>query len=159
MNTNEATIEPDAQVPAIHISRDFRATPAQLMQAHLDPAIFAQWVGPKSLTTRIDYWTPKTGGSWRYVAARGNDEFGFHGCFHEVGENRIVQTFTWEGMPQDVSLDTLEFIDLGNGWTRLQARSLCDSFETRDAWLKNGMETGVNEGYAKLDDLLRAEAA
>jgi hypothetical protein len=29
-----------------------------------------------------------------------------------------------------------------------------DSFESRDAWLASGMETGVNEGYAKLDALL-----
>ena len=34
------------------------------------------------------------------------------------------------------------------------AQSLCDSFEDRDAWLRSGMETGVNQGYAKLDALL-----
>ena len=42
----------------------------------------------------------------------------------------------------------------GNGRTRLVAESLCDSFEGRDAWLASGMETGVNDGYAKLDALL-----
>jgi hypothetical protein len=29
-----------------------------------------------------------------------------------------------------------------------------DSFENRDAWLKSGMEVGVNEGYAKLEEML-----
>jgi hypothetical protein len=29
-----------------------------------------------------------------------------------------------------------------------------DSFEARDQWLASGMETGVDEGYAKLDALL-----
>jgi hypothetical protein len=29
-----------------------------------------------------------------------------------------------------------------------------DSFENRDAWLKSGMEAGVNEGYAKLEEML-----
>jgi hypothetical protein len=33
-------------------------------------------------------------------------------------------------------------------------RSLVDSFEGRDAWLASGMETGVNQGYAKLDRML-----
>ena len=159
MNITEATIEADAEVPLIHIRRDFAATPDQLMRAHLDPDLFAQWVGPSSLTTRIDYWNATTGGSWRYVASRGDDEFAFHGCFHQVGETRIVQTFTWEGMPDDVSLETLEFTDLGNGMTRLHARSLCDSFEARDAWLRSGMESGVNEGYAKLDALVGHVAA
>lgn len=154
MNFKEAAIEADPEVPLIHIRRDFAATPAQLMQAHLDPDIFARWVGPNSLSTRIDYWNATTGGSWRYVASRDGAEFAFHGCFHDVGETRIVQTFTWEGQPDDVALETVEFTDLGNGMTRLHARSLCDSFKARDAWLRSGMETGVNEGYAKLDEVL-----
>ena len=36
MNITEATIEADAEVPLIHIRRDFAATPDQLMRAHLD---------------------------------------------------------------------------------------------------------------------------
>jgi uncharacterized protein YndB with AHSA1/START domain len=65
-----------------------------------------------------------------------------------------VQTFTYEGMPEAVALETLTLEDLGNGRTRLHAQSLTDSFEGRDAWLASGMEVGVNEGYAKLDELL-----
>ncbi len=61
---------------------------------------------------------------------------------------------TFEGMPDDVSLETLSFEDLGDGWTRLHAQSLVDSFEGRDAWLASGMEEGVDQGYAKLDALL-----
>lgn len=155
MNLAESTIEADPDVPLIHIRRDFAATPAQLMRAHLDPAVFARWVGPDGLSTRIDYGNPTTGGSWRYVASRGDEEYAFRGCFHQVGDTRIVQTFTWEGMPDDVSLETLEFTDLGDGTTRLHARSLCESFEVRDAWLRSGMESGVNEGYAKLEEVLR----
>jgi uncharacterized protein YndB with AHSA1/START domain len=69
-----------------------------------------------------------------------------------------VQTFTWEGMPEAVALETMTFEDLGNGWTRLHAASLTDSFEGRDAWLASGMEVGVNDGYAKLDALLADSA-
>ena len=159
MNLTEATIEPDAEVPIIHIRRTFAATPAQLMRAHLDPDLFAQWVGPRSLSKSIDYWNATTGGSWRYVSSRGDEEFAFRGCFHDIGDNRIVQTFTWEGMPDDVALETVEFTDLGDGTTRLHARSLCESFEARDAWLRSGMETGVNEGYAKLDEVLSHDAS
>ena len=57
-------------------------------------------------------------------------------------------------MADDVALETLRFEDLGDGRTRLHATSLCDSFEARDGWLASGMETGVNEGYAKLQALV-----
>lgn len=129
------------------------------MRAHLDPALFARWVGPRSLTTVIDYWDARTGGSWRYVASRDGVDFAFRGCFHDVGEDRIVQTFTWEGQPDSVALETLTFTDLGDGVARLHAQSLCDSFAARDAWLASGMESGVNEGYAKLDEVLSGDAA
>ena len=64
------------------------------------------------------------------------------------------QTFTYEGEPQGVALETFTFEDLGDGRTQLHAQSLVDSFEERDAWLASGMEVGVNEGYAKLDEML-----
>jgi uncharacterized protein YndB with AHSA1/START domain len=106
------------------------------------------------MDTEIVDWDASTGGRWRYVARRDRTEFAFHGSFHEVGDTRIVQTFTFEGQPDDVALETLWFEDLGDGRSRLHAQSLVDSFEGRNAWLASGMETGVNEGYAKLDALV-----
>ena len=149
-----ATIEADPVVPVIHLTRDFRATPAQVIRAHVDPALFARWVGPNYRTIEIDRWDARTGGSWRYTDSTDDDVQAFRGCFHEIAENRIVQTFTWEGMPEGVALETMTVTDLGDGWTRLHAASLTDSFEGRDAWLASGMEVGVNDGYAKLDTLL-----
>lgn len=149
------TIEADPTVPAIHITRDFQATPEQLLRAHTDPELFTQWVGPDGTHTSIDHWDARTGRSFRYVAVIGDGgEFGFRGCFHEVRPGRIVQTFTYEGDPDGVALETLCFEDLGDGRTRLHAQSLVESFEARDAWLKSGMETGVQDGYAKLDRML-----
>jgi uncharacterized protein YndB with AHSA1/START domain len=150
----EATIEADPKVPVIRITRDFNATPAQLLRAHTDPDLFVQWVGPNGMTTRIDQWDARTGGSWRFVQDAEGAEFAFRGCFHEIRPDRIVQTFTYEGEPDGVALETMVFDDLGDGRTRMLASSLCDSFEGRDAWLQSGMETGVHEGYAKLDRLL-----
>ena len=150
----QTRIEADPNVPIIRMTRDFAATPEQLLRAHTDPELFAKWVGPTSLTTRIVHWDARTGGSWQYVAERDGDEFGFRGTFHEIRPDRIVQTFTYEGEPDGVALETLRFEDLGNGRTRLHAQSLVDSFEGRDAWLASGMQTGVDEGYAKLDALL-----
>ncbi|MGV9710824.1 SRPBCC domain-containing protein [Gordonia sp. NPDC003424] len=150
----EAAIEADKDVPIIRITRDFRGTPAQLMKAHTDPELFVRWVGPDSITSRVIDWDVRDGGSWRYVSTRGEDEFGFRGCFHTVSDDTIVQTFTWDGLPDQVALEKLWFEDLGDGTTRLHAQSLCDNFADRDQWLASGMEVGVNEGYAAIDRLL-----
>ena len=150
----EAVIEADPTVPIIRIIRDFAATPEQLLRAHTDPDLFAQWIGPTNVSTRIDYWDARSGGSWRFINFREDGEFAFYGCFHEIGRDRIVQTFTYEGMPEGVSLETLTFEPIDQTHTRLRAQSLVDSFEGRDMWLSSGMESGVNEGYAALDGLL-----
>jgi uncharacterized protein YndB with AHSA1/START domain len=152
--TAQAEITADPTVPVIRITRDFAATPAQLMKAHLDPDLYIRWVGPNDTASRIDYWDATRGGKWRFAGTSEGQEYAFFGSFHDIGEDRIVQTFTWEGQPEGVSLETLWFEDLGDGRTRLHAQSLVDSFEGRDAWLASGMEVGVNDGYAKLDELL-----
>ncbi len=144
----------DPGLPIIRITREFAATPGQLFRAHTDPALFARWVGPDAADTRIDHWDARTGGSWRYTARLGSTEYAFHGCFHEVRADRIVQTFTYEGEPDSVALETLRFEDLGGGRSRLRSQSLVDSFAGRDAWLASGMEAGVNDGYAALQRML-----
>ena len=153
-NRYQVSVEADPTLPIIHITRDFDATPAELMRAHTDPELFARWCGPNGSDIEILAWDATTGGRWRYQGSLDGNEFAFHGCFHEVGESHIVQTFTYDGEPDGVALETMRFEDLGDGRTRLHAQSLVDSFEGRDAWLASGMETGVDDGYAKLDALL-----
>jgi uncharacterized protein YndB with AHSA1/START domain len=155
MSTSVATsIEADPTLPIIRITREFAAKPEQLFRAHTDPALYAQWVGPNGSDTRVDYWDARTGGSWRFVSTLGGVKYAFRGCFHEVRPDRIVQTFTYEGEPDGVALETLWFEDLGDGRTRLRVQSLVESFEGRDAWLASGMDTGVNEGYSKLERMI-----
>jgi uncharacterized protein YndB with AHSA1/START domain len=149
-----ATIEAVENMPAITISRDFAATAAQLVTAHTDPDVVMQWLGPDGGASTIDYWDARSGGSWRYVHHIEGEDYGFHGCFHTVGEDRLVQTFTFEGFPDSVALETMTFEDLGEGRTRLHIQSLFDSYEARDGMLSSGMDIGVNEGYAKLDSYL-----
>ena len=150
----QAAIEADADVPLIRIVRDFAGTPAQLFRAHTDPTLFVRWIAPQDVSTRIDHWDCRTRGSWAFSNLRGDELYSFHGCFHEISPTRLVQTFTFDGWPEGVSLETLILTDLGGGRTRLTATSLVDSFEARDQWLASGMETGINDGYAKLDTLL-----
>jgi uncharacterized protein YndB with AHSA1/START domain len=153
-STHETQIIADPQVPLVRIIREFDAPPEKVFRAHTDPELVVQWQGPKGMEARIDHFDCRTGGSYRYVHTQDGEEYGFHGCFHEVRPNEvIVQTFTYEGVPDGVALERLVLEDLG-GRTRLTATSLVDSFEGRDAFLASGMETGVREGYERLDALL-----
>jgi uncharacterized protein YndB with AHSA1/START domain len=161
MNTPTGTHQPQAQivvddnVPLIRIVREFDAPPEKVFRAHVDPELIVQWLGPRGLEMDIDHYDCRTGGSYRYLHRRGGEEYGFHGSFHEVRPNDlIVQTFTFEGVPDGVSLDRLVLEDLGEGRTRLTTTSLVESFETRDMILASGMEVGVREGYERLDELL-----
>lgn len=149
-----ATIEADESLPLIRIRRDFHASAEQLVRAHTDPELFARWVGPKDLSTEVVEWDARSGGSYRFLNRRGEETYAFRGCFHTVRPDRLVQTFTWEEMPDSVSLDTMTFEDLGDGWTRMHSTSLLESFEARDGMLASGMESGINDGYEKLDGLL-----
>ena len=152
---SETRIVADPDVPLVRITREFDAPPAKVFRAHTDPDLLRRWLGPRGVEMRIDSFDCRTGGSYRYVHVHEGVEYGFHGSFHEVRPAElIVQTFTFEGMPDGVALERLEFTDLGDGRTRLTSTSLVDSFAGRDAFVASGMEVGVVEGYERLDEVL-----
>lgn len=154
-STRETRIEVPEDLPAVRITREFDATPDRVFRAHADPDLLVRWLGPRGLEMTVDHYDCRTGGSYRYEHAADGVTHGFFGSFHEVRENEvIVQTFTYEGYPDGVSLERLELTDLGDGRTRLTAFSLLDSFEARDGMVASGMESGIVQGYEKLDELL-----
>ncbi|CAN5224372.1 hypothetical protein BH23ACT9_BH23ACT9_19680 [soil metagenome] len=55
-------------------------------------------------------------------------------------------------------LERLVFEDLGDGRTRLTSTSHAESLEGRDAMIAMGMEQGVLESYARLDEVLARRA-
>lgn len=153
--TNETRIQSDPDVPMVRITREFDAPASAVFRAHTDPDLLVQWLGPRALTMTIDHYECRPGGSYRYVHTGDGQEHAFRGCFHDVRENElIVQTFSYEPYPDSVALERLTLTDLPGGRCRLETTSLLESFEGRDGLLSSGMEAGVNEGHAKLDDLL-----
>ena len=156
---NQTRIAADPALPTIVITREFEAPPSRVFRAYTEPELVAQWLGPRRLTMRIEEYDARTHGSYRFLHVdEDGTEYGFHGTFHEVRQDeRIVQTFTWDGEPDGVSLDTAVFEDLG-GRTRVTTTSLVDSLQARDAILASGMDVGLTEGYERLDELLAARA-
>lgn len=152
---HETEIVADPALPTIVITREFDASPDRVFRAYTDPELVKQWMGPRRLTIRLDRYDARTGGSYRYVHVdQDGTEYGFRGVFHEVRPvDRIVQTFTFEGWPDGVSLETATFEDL-DGRTRVRSTSVMDSIEARDAMIASGMEGGLRESYERLDELL-----
>jgi len=136
--------------------REFDAPRERVFRAWTDPELYAQWVGPRSVTTKIIRWAARTGGEWAFTNAVDGEEIAsFFGSFHEVrAPERLVWTFTWEGAPDGVSLETMTFEKLDGDRTRATGVSVVDSLEGRDQILKSGMDVGVIEGYEKLDEVL-----
>lgn len=156
--TNALHLDVPAGVPWIDFTRDFDAPVAAVFDAHRDPALVAQWLGPNGYEMDVERYDFVSGGTYRYVHRNpAGAEFGFHGTFHTVRENDLaVQTFEYEGAPDEVALEFLWFEDLGDGRCRLRGRSIGRTVEGRDAMVASGMERGMSEGYGRLDAILAA---
>ena len=143
-------------VPFIEFSRELDAPRDLVFRAWTDPELLAQWLGPRRLTMIIDEYDVRDGGRWRYVHRDADGtEYGFHGVFHGTPTpDRMVQTFEFEGAPGHVSLDEVVLEDLGGDRPRVRGRSVHQSVEARDAMVQSGMETGLGEGFERLDQVL-----
>jgi len=139
----------------IHVERIFDAPRDRVFAVYTDPALIPEWWGPRDTTTIVDKMDVRAGGDWRFIM-RDSDggESGFRGTYREVTPpERIVQTFEWEGMPGHVSVETATFEDLGDR-TKVVTTTIFHTTEERDGFLGSGMEGGMNETYARLDELL-----
>jgi len=139
----------------IEIIREFDAPRELVFRAHTEPDLLVQWLGPRALTMHVDHLDARHGGTWRYTHRDADGtEYGFHGVFHGAPSvDRIVQTFEFEGAPGHVSLESLTLEEIA-GRTRLHALSVFQSVTARDAMIESGMETGLTEGYERLDELI-----
>jgi uncharacterized protein YndB with AHSA1/START domain len=140
-------------VPFVDIEREFDAPAALLHRAYLEPDLVRQWLGPRKYEMVIDKWDARAGGGYRYVHRGPDGEYGFHGVFHSMDIDNMVQTFEFEGVPGHVSLDQLVIEDLGGGRSRIRSHTVFQSVADRDGMVQAGMAEGVNEGYDRLDEL------
>jgi uncharacterized protein YndB with AHSA1/START domain len=156
----ETVITAEPGMPLITITREFDAPRDLVFRAHVDPDLLVQWLGPRDLTTTIDRYDARDGGTWRYVQkdADGN-EYGFHGVFHGTpSPEAIVQTFEFEGVPGHVMLDTTT-LEQRDGRTLMRSVSSFQSVEDRDGMVASGMERGVRDSGDRLEELLARQLA
>ena len=150
----KTVISAPAGEPYIDMEREFDAPAALVHRAYVDPELVVQWLGPRKYEMVIERWDARDGGGYRYVHRDADSSYGFHGVFHSMAPENMIQTFEFDGAPGHVSLDTQKLEDIGNGRSRLKARTVFQSVADRDAMAESGMAEGVEDGYNRLDELL-----
>jgi uncharacterized protein YndB with AHSA1/START domain len=158
-NKTLVTVEPGKQ--ELFITREFDAPRELVFKAHIDPELYVQWLGPHGYEMILESFEPVSGGKYRYIHKdKEGNEYGFHGTFHEMSEDLMIQTFEFEGLPErgHVVLDTMRLEKLPGERTRITIQSVYQSVSDRDGMVQSGMESGVREGYERLDEVLEKVA-
>jgi uncharacterized protein YndB with AHSA1/START domain len=157
---NETKIIAEPGKQELFIIREFDAPRELVFRAHVDPKLYTRWLGPRGHSMELEKFEPKDGGSFRYVHKDpSGNKFSFHGVYHEVmAPERLIGTFEFEGLPDKghVELDTARFESLPGGRSKLTIQAVYQSVQDRDGMISSGMEKGVKDGMARLDELLES---
>ncbi len=141
----------------IVITREFDVPRDMVFRVYTDPKHLPQWWGPRGFTTRVEKMDVKPGGVWRYLQQDADGiEYAFNGVFHEVTPpERLVYTFEYEGIPPGHDmLETVTFEERG-GKTIVTAVDSFKTVEDLEGMVQSGMESGVDESFERLTELLR----
>lgn len=157
MNPNELEIIAEPGQPTILTRRMVNAPRELVWEVFTNPAHLRRWWGPRFLELVICEVDLRVGGSYRFVhRAPDGQEFGFRGVYREIiRPERIVNTYIFELMPDHEALQTL-VLEEHAGQTLVLTSTLHQSVADRDGHLAAGMEVGMRDTYARLDELLVA---
>lgn len=144
------------------VKRHFDATPDEVYRAHVEPELLQQWLlGPDGWTMPVCIHEAKAGGAIRYEWSDGKG-----GGFHLTGEileldppHRIVHVERMhlpDPTPDNHVVTT--FSKDGSGTLMTMRMTLPDA-EVRKAMLATGMEHGMEDSYARLEQVQRARDA
>jgi len=147
---NRTTVERKSEREIV-VTRTFDGPARIVFEAWTKPELFRQWWVPKSigmslLSCEMDV---RVGGRYRLEFAHGDSQMAFFGTYKEVTpHSRLV----WTNDESDGgAVSTVTFAETG-GKTLLVYHELYPSKEALDA--NAGMENGMAETFAQLDELL-----
>jgi uncharacterized protein YndB with AHSA1/START domain len=127
-----------------------------VFDAWTNPQYVPRWLlGPPGWTMPVCEIDLRPGGAWHYVWRRTDgSEMAMHGSYKEVvPPERLVSTESW-GPQWPETVNTLLLAESG-GRTTITLTITYPSREARDAALQTGMKDGLEQGYARLDALLK----
>jgi uncharacterized protein YndB with AHSA1/START domain len=152
--TATVTLPTDEQ---ILITREFDAPRHLVFEAWTTPELVKRWWHANRGEATIAEIDLRVGGKWRYVMVTPDgQEVGFHGEYREIVPNeRLVSTEAYEGAPDpdgNATLNTATFTEV-DGRTTLTILVEAPSKEVRDAIIESGMEDGLQDALALLEQV------
>ena len=152
---DELQIEMPTNEPVIAFRRRVAAHPDLVFRLFTEAQHLRRWWGPRRLglvECEIDLYI---GGGYRLVQqAPDGQRFSFHGTYLAiVRPHRLVQTFVYEGRPNNEVVETFSFAPIDGG-TLVQCRSVHTSVEDRDAHAASGASAGLTESYQRQEQLV-----
>jgi uncharacterized protein YndB with AHSA1/START domain len=155
MTTTGIELSVPTDEPVIRYRRFVKAPPELMFAMWTEPEHLRNWWGPRELELVLCEVDLRVGGSYRMVhRAPDGTEHAFRGEYLELDRpTKIVQTFVYEPWPDAVSVESVQFEETGDG-TLVRGESRHSSLENRDRHVESGMESGMAESYARLDELV-----
>jgi uncharacterized protein YndB with AHSA1/START domain len=144
----------------IAMTRVFDAPRSMVFDAFTKPELIRRWLVRGGWTFPVCEVDLKVGGAYRYVwRGPAGQEMGMGGVFREiVRPERIVATEKFDDpWYEGEALDTMTFVER-DGRTTATTTVLYASKDVRDAVLKSPMESGLNQNYDNLAELLASSA-
>ena len=153
----QVTLPTDEQ---ILITREFDAPKHLVYKAFTSPELVKRWWHANRGEMTVAEIDLRVGGKWRYVSVTPDGmDVGFRGEYREIVPNeRVVSTEFYEGVPEGVSeedattVNTATFAE-ADGRTMLAILVQCPNQATRDAIIDSGMEAGLQDALALLEDV------
>ncbi|HEU4829382.1 MAG TPA: SRPBCC family protein [Gemmatimonadales bacterium] len=144
------------------MTRVFDAPRELVFEALTRPELVRRWLGAlEGWTFEICEIDARKGGSYRYLWRHADgSELGMRGVYLEVTPpERIVSTEVFDQAWYEGDAVGTATLTERDGKTTLSTTIRYGSKEIRDAVLRSPMESGVSQGYDRLEELLAARAA
>lgn len=148
--------EVPADAPVLILTRTFNAPRALVWKALSEPEHVVRWFGPHRHQNRVIAFDWRVGGKWQIETTTPEGHvIQFFGEYVEiVRPETVTQTFAFDALPPGVhSVDTVVLEDHGDK-TIYRATSTLPDIAARDGMMASGMDSGVREGFARLDAML-----
>ena len=153
---HDLKIDAPAGKPFMTMTRTFNAPRALVWKALSEPGHAVRWFGPHSHKNQVLEWDWRVGGKWSVKSTMPDgNAITFFGEYLEIEKPvKVTQTFSFDQLPPGAhSVDSVELIET-DGKTIYSATSTLPDVASRDAMIASGMEHGVVEGFARLDQML-----
>ena len=155
MNKAKVTANPGESL--VYIERTFDTTPEKFFKAVTTKELIEKWWTGPGYEVKVEEYDPREGGKSRFVQHKDGQEFAFFGVLHEVSPTRIIQTFEFDGLPErgHVIMEKMEITPIDGSKLTMKVTQAYFSVRDRDGMLQSGMEDGMNDTYAVLDEVLK----